>query len=193
MEFSPLRISDILQIRPTALGDERGAFIEVYEARKFAEAGITQAFVQENQSRSRRGVLRGLHYQIRQPQGKLVRVLAGEVFDVAVDLRRPSPTFGQWASAALSSENRLMLWLPPGFAHGFCVLSQWAEVEYKATDYYAPEWERTLRWDDPALGIPWPLASDGSPLLSAKDAAGELLEECETYDWIDLTPKPPNR
>jgi dTDP-4-dehydrorhamnose 3,5-epimerase len=185
VELSYLRVPDVLLIRPSVHEDERGAFMEAYQARKFAEAGITLPFVQDNQSRSRRGVLRGLHYQIRHPQGKLVRVLAGEVFDVAVDLRRASRTFGQWASAVLSSENRLMLWLPPGFAHGFYVLSEWAEVVYKATDYYAPEWERTLRWDDPALGIPWPLAEEAAPMLSPKDAAGMTLARCETYDWID--------
>lgn len=165
--------------------------MEVYTARNFSEAGISLPFVQDNQSRSRRNVLRGLHYQIRHAQGKLVRVLSGEIFDVAVDLRRPSLTFGQWVSETLTSENRLMLWVPPGFAHGFYVLSEWAEVEYKATEYYSPEWERTLRWDDPSLGIPWPLASGTSPMLSAKDSAGLTLDRCATYDWVDPPPDVP--
>jgi len=191
MEFTRLGISDVLLIRPGLFEDERGAFMEVYQARKFAEAGIALPFVQDNQSRSRRSVLRGLHYQIRQPQGKLVRVLSGEVFDVAVDLRRPSPTFGQWASAILSSENHLMLWVPPGFAHGFYVVSEWAEIGYKATDFYAPKWERTLRWDDLALGIPWPLAAGASPIVSPKDATGATLDQCEVYDWAGFPPEAP--
>lgn len=191
MEFTRLGIPGVLLIRPGRFEDERGAFMEVYAARDFSEAGITLPFVQDNQSWSRRSVLRGLHYQIRHPQGKLVRVLSGEIFDVAVDIRRPSPTFGQWASATLSSENRLMLWVPPGFAHGFYVLSDWAEVAYKATDYYAPEGERTLRWDDPALSIPWPLAAGASPVMSPKDAIGKTLDQCEAYDWVESPSEAP--
>lgn len=185
MNFSPLGIPGVLRIEPSRFEDERGTFMEVYQAREFADAGITLPFVQDNQSQSRCGVLRGLHYQLRHPQGKLVRVLSGEIFDVAVDLRRPSPTFGQWVSETLSGENRIMLWVPPGFAHGFYVLSDWAEVVYKATDYYAPEWERTLRWDDPAIGIPWPVTEGTFPALSPKDATGMTLDQCESYDWID--------
>ncbi len=182
MEFVTTSLPDVLLVNPQVLVDSRGSFMEVYEARKFAAASVPSAFVQDNQSRSRRGTLRGLHYQIQQPQGKLVRVLAGEVFDVAVDLRRRSPSFGQWVSAVLSAENHLMLWVPPGFAHGFYVLSEWADVLYKMTDYYAPEWERSLLWNDPSLGIPWPLVDGEFPLLSAKDAAGSPLRSAETYE-----------
>lgn len=182
MEFVATSLPDVLLVKPRVLADSRGEFMEVYEARKFAAANVPFAFVQDNQSRSRQGTLRGLHYQIRQPQGKLVRVLSGEVFDVAVDLRRSSPNFGQWASAVLSAENRLMLWIPPGFAHGFYVRSEWADVLYKVTDHYAPEWERTLLWGDPLLGIPWPLVDGEPPLLSAKDAAGSPLGSAECYD-----------
>jgi dTDP-4-dehydrorhamnose 3,5-epimerase len=182
MEFIRLRIPDVIRIRPDFHQDARGFFMEVYESRKFAAAGIPHVFVQDNQSGSGRGVLRGLHYQIRQPQGKLVRAVAGEVFDAAVDLRRASPTFGLWTSALLSAENRDQLWIPPGFAHGFYVLSKWAEVAYKATDFYAPEWERALLWNDPAVGIEWPLLAGLPPTLSPKDAAGMALSLAETYE-----------
>ena len=162
-------------------GDERGFFVESFNARVFAEvSGVKTDFVQDNHSRSQKGVLRGLHYQIRQPQGKLVRVVQGKVFDVAVDLRRASPTFGQWQGVELSEENKRMFWIPPGFAHGFVVLSDSADFLYKATDYYAPEHERSLLWNDPALGIDWHL-EDLSPLLSAKDQAELPFSRCETY------------
>jgi dTDP-4-dehydrorhamnose 3,5-epimerase len=156
--------------------------METYQAQRFAEAGIQANFVQDNHSGSRQGTLRGLHYQIQQAQGKLVRVIAGEVYDVAVDLRRSSPTFGKWLGLTLSAENKRQLWVPPGFGHGFYVLSEWAEIHYKATDFYAPQWERTILWDDPALGINWPLIAGQSVLLSAKDAQGRRLAEAELYD-----------
>ena len=182
MIFTPTEIPDVIQIEPHLFGDARGFFMETYQHRKFAEGGIAAEFVQDNHSGSRQGILRGLHYQIRQPQGKLVRIVVGEVYDVAVDLRRSSPTFGQPVAARLSSENKLQMWIPPGFAHGFYVLSEWAEVVYKATDYYAPEWERTLLWNDPALHIEWPLDGNHPPILSAKDAQGKPLSQAETFD-----------
>lgn len=173
-------IPDVMIIEPTVFGDARGFFFESYNQRRFEElTGITATFVQDNHSRSAQGVLRGLHYQIRQPQGKLVRVLAGEIVDVCVDLRRSSPTFGHCVSVTLSGDNHRQVWVPPGFAHGFVVISATADVAYKATDYYAPEHERTLLWNDPALGIAWAL--DGEPLLSAKDRAGVPLAQAETY------------
>ena len=170
---------EVLLLRPRVFGDARGFFFESYNRKAFAEIGITAEFVQDNHSRSAKGVLRGLHYQISQPQGKLVRVTVGEVFDVAVDLRRSSPQFGRVASFRLSAESHDMAWIPPGFAHGFQVLSDHAEFLDKTTDYYAPEFERCLRWNDPALAIDWPL--DGAPLLSAKDQAGLALAECEVF------------
>jgi len=170
---------EVLLLRPKVFGDARGFFFESYNRKTFAGIGITAEFVQDNHSRSAKGVLRGLHYQISQPQGKLVRVTAGEVFDVAVDLRRSSPHFGRVASFLLSAESHDMAWIPPGFAHGFQVLSEHAEFLYKTTDYYAPAFERCLRWNDPALAIDWPL--DGAPLLSAKDQAGLPLAECEVF------------
>lgn len=170
---------EVLLLRPRVFGDARGFFFESYNRKAFASIGIDAEFVQDNHSRSAKGVLRGLHYQISQPQGKLVRVVAGEVFDVAVDLRRSSPHFGRVASFRLSAETHDMAWIPPGFAHGFQVLSGHAEFLYKTTDYYAPEFERSLLWNDPALGIDWPL--DGAPLLSAKDQAGLPLAECEVF------------
>ncbi|HEX9029948.1 MAG TPA: dTDP-4-dehydrorhamnose 3,5-epimerase [Anaerolineales bacterium] len=182
MKFIPSDIPDILIIEPQVFGDERGFFLETYQARQFAEAGITADFVQDNQSGSRQGILRGLHYQIYQTQGKLFRVIAGEVFDVAVDIRRSSPTFGRWEGVCLSAQNKRQVWVPPGFAHGFYVLSEWAEVVYKATDYYAPQAERTLLWNDPALGIQWPLLTGQLPLLSTKDAAGQPLSQAELFD-----------
>ena len=170
---------EVLLLRPKIFGDARGFCFESYNRKAFAGLGIDAEFVQDNHSRSAQGVLRGLHYQISQPQGKLVRVVAGEVFDVAVDLRRSSPHFGRVASFRLSAETHDMAWIPPGFAHGFQVLSEHAEFLYKTTDYYAPEFERCLLWNDPALGIDWPL--DGAPLLSAKDQAGRPLAECEVF------------
>lgn len=172
-------LPDVLLVEPKVFGDARGFFLESWNAKAFAEAGIPAAFVQDNHSRSPRGVLRGLHYQIRQPQGKLVRVVAGEVFDVAVDLRRASPTFGRWAGERLSADNKRMLWIPPGFAHGFLVLSESADFIYKTTDYYAPEHERVLAWNDADLGIKWPLA--GTPTLAARDAAGARLRDAEVF------------
>jgi dTDP-4-dehydrorhamnose 3,5-epimerase len=176
---TPTAIADVLLIEPKVFGDPRGFFLESWNAKAFAEAGIAAAFVQDNHSRSPRGVLRGLHYQIRQPQGKLVRVVAGEVFDVAVDLRRASSTFGRWVGERLSADNKRMLWIPPGLAHGFLVLSESADFLYKTTDYYAPEHERVLAWNDPELGIKWPLA--GTPTLSARDAAGTRLNDAELF------------
>lgn len=170
---------EVLLLRPHVFGDARGFFFESYNRKVFTSLGIDAGFVQDNHSRSAKGVLRGLHYQIGQPQGKLVRVVAGEVFDVAVDLRRSSPHFGRVATMRLSAETHDMAWIPPGFAHGFQVLSGHAEFLYKTTDYYAPAFERCLLWNDPALGIDWPL--DGAPLLSAKDQAGLTLAECEVF------------
>ena len=166
-------------VTPKKFGDHRGFFSETYNRAAFAEAGIDLVFVQDNHSRSRRGVLRGLHYQIEHAQGKLVRVIAGEVLDVVVDLRRSSPRFGRHVAVALSATNRKMLWVPPGFAHGFLVVSEDAEFLYKTTDYWYPEHERTLLWNDPALAIDWPLA--GPPTLAAKDAAGVPLARADTY------------
>jgi dTDP-4-dehydrorhamnose 3,5-epimerase len=174
-------IPDVLLIEPRVFQDERGFFLESYQKRKFRDAGIDVDFVQDNHSRSCRGTLRGLHYQIQQPQGKLVRVIAGEVFDVSLDIRKHSPTFGQWVGEYLSAENKRMLWMPAGFAHGFYVTSAEAEVLYKASDYYAPEWERCILWNDPDLGIQWPTQAE-LPILSAKDAGGELLLEAEVFD-----------
>jgi dTDP-4-dehydrorhamnose 3,5-epimerase len=182
MQVTPLAIPDVLLIQPRRFEDERGYFMETYQAQKFAAIGIRETFVQDNRSGSHRGVLRGLHYQIRHPQGKLVQVLSGEIFDVAVDLRRSAPTFGRWAGIRLVSDNRQMLWIPAGFAHGFMVLSEWAEVMYKTTDFYAPEWERTLLWDDPQVGVTWPLETGVVPRLSVKDLQGKRLAEAECFD-----------
>ena len=173
-------IPDVLVIEPAVHGDARGFFFESWNRRAFAKlVGTDVDFVQDNHSASGRGVLRGLHYQVKQAQGKLVRVVSGEVFDVVVDLRRSSATFGRWVGERLSAENRRMMWVPAGFAHGFLVLSASAEFLYKTTDYYAPEHERTLLWNDPAVGIDWPLAD--APLLKPKDAAGTPLERAETF------------
>ena len=180
MIITPTALPDVLLIEPKVFGDARGFFFESYNRRAFAEAaGLDVDFVQDNHSRSAQGVLRGLHYQIQQPQGKLVRVVAGAVFDVAVDIRKTSPTFGQWVGIELSAENKKMVWVPPGFAHGFLVLSEVAEFLYKTTDYYAPSHERTIAWNDPDIGIAWPLA--GAPLLSAKDQAGARLKDAEVF------------
>jgi dTDP-4-dehydrorhamnose 3,5-epimerase len=182
MEFIPTGIPDVILVRSRIFGDERGFFLETFRADLFAEAGIHAPFVQDNHSGSQQGVLRGLHYQTRQTQGKLVRVISGEIYDVAVDIRRTSPTFGKWVGVALSAREKQMLWIPPGFAHGVYVQSGWAEVLYKATDYYAPQWERSLLWNDPALGISWPLLNGKPPTLSAKDAAGKTLAEAELLE-----------
>lgn len=180
MKAVPTALPEVLLLEPKLFGDARGFFLEPYNRRAFrAATGLDPEFVQDNHSRSKKGVLRGLHYQIRQPQGKLIRVLAGRIFDVAVDLRRASPGFGKWVGMELDAESMRMLWVPPGFAHGFAVLSDAADVLYKTTDYYAPEHERTLRWNDPQLGIAWPL--DGEPALSDKDRRGAALADAETY------------
>jgi dTDP-4-dehydrorhamnose 3,5-epimerase len=169
----------VLLIEPQVFGDARGFFMESWNRKAFAEAGLDLDFVQDNHSRSAKGVLRGLHYQLNAPQGKLVRVVSGAVFDVAVDLRRSSPHFGRWTGYELSAENQRMLWIPPGFAHGFLVLSASADFLYKTTAYYAPQWDRGVRWNDPDIGVVWPL--DGEPLLSAKDAVQPLLNDAEVY------------
>ena len=167
-------------IEPKVFADQRGFFLESYNERVFKSLGIESHFVQDNHSSSQRGVLRGLHYQIQRPQGKLIRVLRGEIFDVAVDLRKSSPDFGKWTSVRLSEENRRMLWVPSQFAHGFLVLSETAEVAYKATDYYSPQWERSLLWNDPDIGIEWPAAEE--LILSEKDRNGRRFSEAEVYD-----------
>ena len=180
MKVTPTRLPEVLLIEPKVFGDDRGFFFESWNEREFRSAGIDQRFVQDNHSKSARHVLRGLHYQIRQPQGKLVRVVAGEIFDVAVDIRRSSPRFGQHVTVRLSAEKHNMLWVPIGFAHGFCVVSDSAEVVYKTTDLYAPEHERTIQWNDPTIGIGWPISVP--PILSAKDSKGMLLNEAEVFD-----------
>jgi dTDP-4-dehydrorhamnose 3,5-epimerase len=176
----PTALPEVLVLEPRVFADDRGFFVECYNQAVLAEVGITGQFVQDNHSGSVRGVLRGLHYQIKQPQGKLVRVTAGEIFDVAVDIRRSSPTFGQWVGEVLSAERRRMVWIPRGFAHGFLVLSDFAEVFYKTTDFYAPQHERCIAWNDPALGIRWPLR--GEPILSPKDGLGVALADAETFE-----------
>jgi dTDP-4-dehydrorhamnose 3,5-epimerase len=183
MKFIRTEIPEIVIIETEMFEDERGFFMETYRRSLMDEHEIHADFLQDNHSGSRRGVLRGLHYQIQQPQGKLVRAVRGEVFDVAVDLREGSPTFGAWVGVNLSAENRRQLWIPEGFAHGFYTLSDWAELIYKATDYYAPEWDRTLLWDDPEVGIAWPLIDKEPPLLSEKDRAGTRLSEAELFSF----------
>lgn len=180
MKATPLSIPDVVLFEPKVFGDERGFFFESFNQAKFEAAiGRQVSFVQDNHSRSVKNVLRGLHYQIQQPQGKLVRVVQGEVFDVAVDIRKSSPTFGQWAGAVLSAENKRQLWVPEGFAHGFVVTSDSAEFLYKTTDYWAPEFERSIAWNDAAIGIQWPI--QGEPALSAKDQQGKLLAQAEHF------------
>ncbi len=181
MKFIPTEINDVVLIEMDVFEDDRGFFIESYQKEKFAEAGISSLFVQDNHSGSKQGVLRGMHYQIKQTQGKLVGVVAGKVYDVAVDLRRSSPTFGKWVGVYLSPQIRSQLWIPPGFAHGFYVVSEWAEIRYKTTDYYTPKWERTLVWNDPEVGIAWPLINGQHPELSGKDAKGKRLAEIDTF------------
>lgn len=177
MKIGPTTLPGVMLIEPKVFGDDRGFFFESFNQRVFMEStGLAPTFVQDNHSRSARNVLRGLHYQIKQPQGKLVRVTTGEVFDVAVDIRRGSPTFGHWFGHVLSAENKKQLWIPPDFAHGFLVLSDFAEFLYKTTDYWAPEHERCIRWNDPTLAIDWPLAFE-QPTLSAKDALGQSVTE----------------
>lgn len=180
MNIVQTKIPDVLLIEPQVFGDERGFFYESYNQKAFSEkAGISANFVQDNHSRSAQNVLRGLHYQIQQPQGKLVRAIAGTIFDVAVDIRKSSPSFGQWVGCLLSAENKRQLWIPSGFAHGFLVVSETAEVLYKTTDYYAPQHERCLLWNDPDLAIDWPLTAP--PVLSAKDEAGQTLKTAEVF------------
>ncbi len=181
MQIVATAIPDLLVIEPRVFGDDRGFFYESFNQRRFTElTGVTDTFVQDNHSKSARNVLRGLHYQIKQPQGKLVRVIAGEVLDIAVDIRKSSPSFGKWVGIRLSAENKKMLWIPKGFAHGFVVLSESAEFLYKTTDYWAPEHERSIIWNDPDLNIDWQLGGN-APLLSAKDQAGKRLREAETF------------
>lgn len=186
MRIEKTALPEVVLVEPAACGDARGMFFESFNARAMAEAGIALPFVQDNHSISLAGVLRGLHYQLQQAQGKLVRAVVGEVFNVAVDIRRSSPRFGQWTGQRLSAANRRMLWVPPGFAHGFLVLSERAEVLYKTTDYYAPKFERSIAWNDPRIGIDWPISdvhpsAAALPVLSARDLVGQPLAEAETY------------
>ena len=181
MKFLPTRLGDVVLVQPRVFADDRGFFMETWEARKFAAGGIDAAFVQDNHSSSRQWVLRGLHYQIAKPQGKLVRVTKGEVYDVAVDVRRSSPDFGKWVGHHLSAANHDMFWVPPGYAHGFLVLSQEAEVVYKCTDYYDPQGERAVLWNDPAIGIEWPLPPGVEPVMSGKDRVAPLLANAEYF------------
>jgi dTDP-4-dehydrorhamnose 3,5-epimerase len=180
MKVQTTEIDGVLIVEPTVFGDDRGFFLESFNERVMREIGIDAHFVQDNHSRSQRNVLRGLHYQINRPQGKLVRVVSGSVFDVAVDIRRTSSTFGKWAGVELSEENKRLFWLPPGMAHGFVVLSDSADFLYKASDYYAPEFEHTILWNDPDLNIKWPMIDE--PTLSAKDAAGTAFHAAKVYE-----------
>lgn len=180
MKKIAISLPGLLLLEPNIFGDERGFFLESYNQRTFADLGIPETFVQDNHSHSEKNVIRGLHYQIRQPQGKLVRAVTGEVLDIALDLRRSSPTFGKWKAVRLSGENKRILWVPPGFAHGFRVVSETADVLYKTADYYAPEHERTVTWNDPALNIAWEL--DGEPIVSAKDQRGVTFEAAEKFE-----------
>jgi dTDP-4-dehydrorhamnose 3,5-epimerase len=184
MRVEQTQIPGVLVIEPAVFCDDRGFFLECFNEREMRDIGIDAHFVQDNHSRSQRDVLRGLHYQISQPQGKLVRVVSGKVFDVAVDIRRDSPTFGKWVGVELSAENKRMFWLPPGMAHGFLVLSDSADFLYKASDYYAQKFERTILWDDPDLAIEWPLV--GQPILSAKDAAASAFSAAEVFEKDSL-------
>lgn len=181
MKFKKLAIPEVILAEPEVFYDERGFFMETRQARRFVEAGISADFVQDNHSLSARGTLRGIHYQIKHPQGKLLRVISGEIFDVAVDLRQSSPSFGKWVSQLLSAENKKIIWVPPGFGHGFYVVSEKAELVYSCTDYYAPDWERTIVWNDPELAIAWPLPGGEAPLVSEKDRGGLTFKEAECY------------
>ena len=182
MEFETLKLNGLLLIKPKIFSDERGFFFESFHKAKFSEMGIDIDILQQNQSGSKKKILRGLHYQIKNSQGKLVRVIRGEVFDVAVDLRIESTTFGKWEAVVLSEENKNILWIPPGFAHGFYVISDWAEVEYCTTDIYRPEYERTIIWNDPDLSINWPISDGELPILSEKDTQGKLFKDAEIYE-----------
>jgi len=181
MKYTKLGIQDVILIEPQVFSDQRGFFMETWREDEFKNNVSDLSFVQDNQSKSTQGILRGLHYQIKQPQGKLVRVISGEVFDVAVDLRENSSNFGKWTGATLSSENKQMLWVPPGFAHGFYVLSKEAEFVYKCTDYYVSECERCIKWNDSFIGIKWPIISGISPVLSPKDKSGSIFQNAEVY------------
>ena len=181
MKFEETSLPGVIRVTPTVFADDRGHFMETWQLSIFADHGIDANFVQANVSHSTQGTLRGLHYQVEQAQGKLVRVAQGEAFDVVVDLRRTSPQYGQWVGVVLSAQNKHQLWVPPGFAHGFLVLSETAEFEYKCTDYYAPEFERSIRWNDPDIGIDWPLVAGEQPMLSEKDATAPYLKDAETY------------
>jgi dTDP-4-dehydrorhamnose 3,5-epimerase len=185
VKFTPLSIPDVFVIEPDVFFDDRGFVMETYHELKFKKAGITHPFVQENHSHSKQGVLRGMHYQVGQAQGKLVRVISGEVYDVLVDLRRSSPTFKLWSGVVLSDANRCMVWAPPGFAHGFYVLSSEADVVYLMTNFYLPDAERTLRWNDPEIGIDWPLVAQRPLILSAKDASAVLFKETPASDLFE--------
>jgi len=180
LRVTPTAIPEVLVLEPRVFGDDRGFFLESYNEQVFREAGIDARFVQDNHSRSVQNVLRGLHYQVKRPQGKLVRAVNGRVFDVAVDLRRSSPTFGKWVGTELSDDNKRMLWIPPGFAHGFVVLSPIVDFLYKATELYAPEFDRTVFWNDREIGIEWPVL--GTPIISAKDAAGTPFRQAEVFE-----------
>ncbi len=182
MKIQPTEIPDVVVIEPRVFGDDRGSFFESWNARTFADAGLDLAFVQDNHSYSHRGTIRGLHYQVGRPQGKLVRVAAGCVWDVAVDLRRSSPSFGRWVGVWLDDETARMIWIPKGFAHGFYVASETATFVYKCTDYYVPEEERTIRWDDPTLAIDWPLEAGTSPVVSPRDADGTAFSAAEHFE-----------
>jgi dTDP-4-dehydrorhamnose 3,5-epimerase len=182
MQILHTEISGVVLIDLQVFEDQRGYFMETYQLQKFAEVGIKHSFVQDNHSHSKQGTLRGLHYQIHHVQGKLVRVVAGEIYDVAVDIRHSSSTFGKWVGVHLSARNKRQIWIPPGFAHGFYVVSSWADILYKATDYYDPEAERAILWNDPVLNIQWPLPRGQSPILSKKDLAAKLFKEAEVFD-----------
>jgi dTDP-4-dehydrorhamnose 3,5-epimerase len=182
MQKRETQFPEVWLIEPVVFKDERGFFFESFQTRKYAALGIDEIFVQDNFAGSRQGVLRGLHYQIKHAQGKLVQVTHGEVFDVVVDLRKSSPNFGRWLGVSLKDGNNSLLWIPPGFAHGYYVLSGWAEVFYKVTDFYAPEYERTLLWNDPDLDIKWPIVKDSMPSLSDKDAQGNLLKDADVFE-----------
>ncbi|ACN15621.1 RfbC2 [Desulforapulum autotrophicum HRM2] len=181
MEYTQLNIPDVILMEPQVFGDHRGFFMETFRDDEFKQKVVHTTFVQDNHSKSSQNILRGLHYQIKQPQGKLVQVTSGKVFDVAVDIRKSSPFFGKWSGATLSAENKKMLWVPPGFAHGFYVLSDEAEFTYKCTDYYAPEHERSILWNDPSIAIDWPIIHGASPILSQKDIDGVTLDKAEVF------------
>ena len=182
MIFEELQITDIILIKPEIFTDPRGYFFEAYEEKKFVQSGIKLNILQQNQSGSKKGSLRGLHYQIEYTQGKLIRAIRGEIFDVAVDLRKSSETFGNWQGVYLNEDNKNQLWIPPGFAHGFLVTSDWAEIVYSTTDIYAPQYERTILWNDPQIGIEWPLMENETPILSDKDLNGTLLKNSELFE-----------